>query len=435
MTGNGRAGEVLRQRNFRLYLLGVVSSQIGSRATTAAILYHVYQLTGSTLQVGLVGAAQAAILFVLSPVGGLYADRLDRRRLLQACQAVSMLVSLSLGLVTLLGAVELWHILTAVVLTGAAVTFEQPARQALVPAVVGTDHLVEALAFTNPARELAILIGPAVGGLLLTIDPGVVYVFDAATYVAMIFALAAMHLLPQESLSRTHSAGRSIVEGFRFVVRRPLIGQAMVLDMTMTIFGAYRVLLPSLAADVFLVGPAGYGLLAAAPAAGGLLGSALVFALIRRVPQGRVVLGATAAYGVSVIGLAQAPAFAMAVIAVGFAGCFDTLSATIRHGLVQLETPDVLRGRVSSVHQLASRGGPSVGDAGMGALASAIGPVAALTAGGLVPIVAAIASLVTPTQMRSYGPLGDRQESALRHGPNQGQELGPTAEKEEEWPQ
>lgn len=400
-----RLSPVLRQRNFRLYLVGVVLSQIGSRATTAAILFHVYDLTGSTLQVGLVGAAQAGALFLLSPLGGLYADRLDRRRLLQATQALSMVVSVGLGTLTLLGAVEIWHILIAVIIHGATVTFEQPARQALVPAVVGTEHLVEALAFANPTRELAALVGPPIAGLLLTIDPGVVYMFDGATYLLMILALAGLHLFPQESLPRGSSARRSIVEGFTFVIRRPLIGQAMALDMTMTIFGAYRVLLPSLATDVFGVGAAGYGLLAAAPSAGGLLGSALVFALIKRMPQGWVILGATAAYGVSVIGLVQTRIFVIALIAVGLAGCFDVLGGTVRHGLVQLETPDTLRGRVSSVHQMAARGGPSVGDFGMGALASAIGPVAALTLGGLVPIAAAVAGFVTPTRIRDYGPL------------------------------
>jgi hypothetical protein len=157
------------------------------------------------------------------------------------------------------------------------------------------------------------------------------------------------------------------------------------------------------AADVFEVGPAGYGLLAAAPSAGGLLGSALVFALIRWLPQGWVILGATSLYGLSVIGLVQAPLFALALVAVGLAGCFDTVSATIRHGLVQLETPDMLRGRVSSVHQLASRGGPSVGEAGMGTLASMVGPVTALTLGGLVPIAMGALSFLLPTHMRTYG--------------------------------
>lgn len=316
-----------------------------------------------------------------------------------------MLVSVGLGAITLLGIVQVWHILTAVVIHGAAVTFEQPARQALVPAVIGTEHLVEALAFANPARELSTLMGPPIAGLLLTIHPGVVYMFDGATYVVMIFALAAMHLRPQESLPPGRSAGQSIVEGFMFVVRRPLIGQAMGLDLTMTVFGAYRALLPSLATDVFEVGPAGYGLLAAAPSAGGLLGSALVFALIRRIPQGWVILGATAAYGLSVIGLVQTRIFPLALIAVGFAGCFDVLGGTVRHGLVQLETPDELRGRVSSVHQMAARGGPSVGDAGMGALASVVGPIAALTFGGLFPIAVAVAGFVAPTKIRAYGPL------------------------------
>ncbi len=145
--------EVLRNRDFDLYWSGVVLSQIGTRGTVAANLYHVYALTDSIAWTGLVGAGQAVALILLSPLGGALADRYDRRRLLQWAQAVSLLVALGLTVVTFSGAVEPWQIVLSVLLTTAAATFDQPARQALIPAIVGKAHIAEAIALLNPSRE------------------------------------------------------------------------------------------------------------------------------------------------------------------------------------------------------------------------------------------------------------------------------------------
>lgn len=393
---------VLRQRNFRLYLVGIISSQIGTRATFAAVLYHVYQLTDSTLHVGLVGLAQIVSLLALSPAGGVVADRLDRRRLLQLTQLTSFSISAALGIITISGAAQLWHILLAVLLNSAAWTFENPARLALIPAVVGDEYLVEAFAFANPARELAMLLGPALAGALLYLGPGVVYVVDAATYLVLIAVLAAMRLHAREAVAAPVSVGRSIVEGVAFIGQRPVVWQAMLLDLIATVFGAYRVLLPALAAEVFVVGPAGYGLLAAAPSAGAIAGSALVFVLARRVRHGTVILIAIAGYGLSVVGLAQAPFFVAGLVAATMIGLCDALGATMRNAMVQLETPDELRGRVSATHQITARGGPNLGDLTQGAAAAVLGPVLAMSLGGLLPIAAVAAAIAKRSAIARY---------------------------------
>ncbi|MGW4824822.1 MFS transporter [Streptomyces sp. NPDC004227] len=395
--------EVLRNRDFNLYWSGVVFSQIGTRGAVAANLYQVYQLTGSTAQVGLVGLAQAVALLVLSPVGGIYADRLDRRRLLQATQGVALLVSAGLAAITLAGAATVWSVVVTSLLATAAATFDQPARQALIPAMVPRERLVEAFALLNPSRELAVLVGPAFAGVLIAVGgPGAVYVFDAVTYAVLIVALALLRVPPLAGGGERRSLLGSLRQGVRYVAERPVVWQLMGLDMTATVFGAYRVLLPAFAADVLHVGATGYGLLSAAPSAGALIGSVWVFRLVRTARAGRIVLWGTAAYGLAVLGLAQSRAFPMAIVMALALGAADAVATTVRHAAVQVETPDELRGRVSAIYQMCSRGGPAIGDSLMGLVAGALGPVLALTLGGLVPAAVSGASAARSRTVREY---------------------------------
>ncbi|MGW2552263.1 MFS transporter [Streptomyces sp. NPDC001635] len=395
--------EVLRNRDFDLYWGGVVFSQIGTRGAVAANLYQVYQLTGSTAQVGLVGLAQAVALLVLSPVGGIYADRLDRRRLLQVTQGVALLVSAALAAITLAGAATVWSVVVSSLLATAAATFDQPARQALIPAMVPRERLVEAFALLNPSRELAILVGPAFAGVLIAVGgPGAVYVFDAVTYAALVVVLALLRVPPLAGGGKRRSLLGSLREGVRYVAERPVVWQLMGLDMTATVFGAYRVLLPAFAADVLHVGATGYGLLSAAPSAGALIGSVWVFRLVRTARAGRIVLWGTAAYGLAVVGLAQSRTFPVAIAMALALGAADAVATTVRHAAVQVETPDELRGRVSAIYQMCSRGGPAIGDSVMGLAAGALGPVLALTLGGLVPAAVSGASAARSRTVREY---------------------------------
>lgn len=378
----------MRHRDFNLYWVGVIFSQIGTRGTVAAQLFHVFLLTDSTLQVGFVGLSQAIALLVLSPLGGAYADRIDRRRLLQASQLVAMVVSLIIAVLTISGDVQPWHIYLSVVLHTAAATFDQPARQALIPAMVPRDELVHAFALLNPSREVAILLGPALAGLLISVwGPEAMYLFDAVTYAGLVVILAVLHIPRLKPAERAASIWNSIAEGVAFVRRRPIIWQLMSLDLSATLFAAYRVLLPAIAVDVLDVGPTGYGLLSAAPSAGALIGAALVFKLTPVVRSGHLVLASTIAFGLCAIAFAQSPTLPVALLAAIGLGVFDALATTVRHAAVQLETPDEMRGRVSAIYQMASRGGPALGDLNIGWIAGYFGPVSALTLGGLVPVV------------------------------------------------
>ncbi|HEV7664670.1 MAG TPA: MFS transporter, partial [Chloroflexota bacterium] len=306
----------MQEPNFRLYWLGTVFSNIGTRGTVAANLWQVLLLTNSTAQVGLVGLAEAVALLLLAPLGGAIADRVDRRTLLQVTQSTSLVASLGLTVATFTGTAAPWHIYLAVIAVSAAQTFEGPARQAMIPAMVSRERIVDAIALTNPTRELAVLLGPPLAGLLIgTVGPGYVYAFDAITYAALIVALAFIHVPRVSGVEREESIWASILEGLRYVRERRLIWQLMTLDFSATFFSAYRVVLPTLARDVLGVGATGYGLLSATPAAGAILGSAVVFRLRGFRHKGWLILGATMGYAVAAVVLALVPVFAVALIA------------------------------------------------------------------------------------------------------------------------
>jgi MFS family permease len=396
--------DVLRNRDFNLYWAGVVLSQIGTRGTVAANFYQVYQLTDSVAYTGLVGAAQAVALLVLSPLGGALADRVDRRRLLQAAQAVAMLVAVGLAWLTLTDRAQAWHVVLSVVLTTAAATFDQPARQALIPALVPKSQIGQAIALLNPSRELAILVGPLMAGVLIAVSgPGLMYAVDAVSYGLLVAVLAMLRIPVLQPSAERRSVLASIVDGARYIARRPLIYNLMALDLSATVFSAYRVLLPALAVDILHVGATGYGVLASAPSAGALLATYFVFRTVQRSRrQGRVLLLATALYGGSALLLAQSPVFGLAVLAAGLLGAFDAMATTIRHAAVQIDTPDELRGRVTAFYQMSSRGGPAIGDVVVGAIAGLVGPVVALTAGAFGPIIVAGSFWWRENVVRSY---------------------------------
>jgi MFS family permease len=363
----------------------------------------VLQLTNSTAQVGLVGLSDAIALLLLAPLGGAVADRMDRRVLLQLTQSTSLIASSSLTILTLSGALQAWHIYIAVIAISAAQSFEGAARQALIPALVSRERLVDAFALTNPTRELAILLGPSLAGVLIAVaGAAYVYAFDAVTYAFLVGLLALIHVPAMSGKAKDQSVWRSVVEGFAYVKGRRLVWQLMSLDFAATFFSAYRVLLPSLARDVLQVGAAGFGVLAAAPAAGAIIGSAVVYRLRGYERKGWLILGATVGYGLCAMVLALVPVFGIAIVAAGTIGFFDAITTTLRQAVVQLDTPDWLRGRVTAAYQMVSRGGPSLGQAQMGALAGALGGPVALTLGACVTLGYAAFLAIAGRTVRDY---------------------------------
>jgi hypothetical protein len=269
--------------------------------------------------------------------------------------------------------------------------------------MVPRNQLAQAFALINPSRELAVLTGPALAGLFIALHgPGLMYLADAATYAVLAVVLGLLRV-PRLMPSRHPPVLHSIAEGARFVAKRPTIWMMMSLDLSATLFGAYRVVLPALTLNVLHAGPAAYGLLSSAPSAGALLATWPVVHLVGRPGRtGRILLGAAAGYGVATLFLAQSRWLLLALLAGLLVGAFDALATTIRQAAVQLETPDEMRGRVSSIYQMASRGGPALGDTIIGGVASLLGPVSALSLGSIAPIGYAAALWVRRSRLRDY---------------------------------
>lgn len=397
-------GQLLRNRDFSFFWVGTVVSNLGTRATQAGVLYQVYQLSDSISVTGFVGAAQGLGTVVLNPIGGVLADRMDRRRLLQVSQSVSLLGVVFLAVFTFLGHIQVWQILIAVLFVTASSSFDRPARTALIPALVRPEQLPEAIAIVNPSRELAILVGPALGGLIMAVGGvGWVYLFDACSYAVLVVLVGFIRVKPLLGGRQKASFTADLAEGAKYVAKRPLILQFIALDLSAQLFGAYRVVLPALATDVLHIGEFGYGILSSLPSAGALLATWTVFRVVRSGgKQGLIVLYSTMAYGLACIGLGWSSVLGFTVVAALVLGWTDALATVIRHSAVQLDTPDGLRGRVTSLYQVASGGGPSFGQLVVGALASALGPAGGMAVGGLVTLVFSGSFLLHRNSVRAY---------------------------------
>jgi MFS family permease len=378
----------MRHADFRFLFYGFLLSSIVYDIQLAAAYWHVYELTRSEMQLGLTALASALPLVLLGLWGGVMADRWDRRLVLQVCQVVLVVGNLTLGLLTVLGMADVVHILAATLLLGAVRSFDAPARAALVPNTVPREHLLNAVGLTSAASQISHLIGPALAGVfILLVGLGGAYLLNGLVCLSIIISLAAIRAVPSLDQNGRKSTLRSIGDGVAFVLRTPIIWMPMSLDLASQLFTAFRALLPVFAQEIHQVGAAGYGMLASAPAVGSLLGASVIISLGNYRRKGILFLVALVGYCVAMAVFALTSSFPLALVALGLVGLFDAASATVRRALVQLETPDHIRGRASSVHLIVVKGGPAVGALQLGALAAIWGAPLVLTLGATLSLV------------------------------------------------
>lgn len=387
----------LGHRNFRLLFFGLLVSTLGSQITRAASAWLIYDLTGSAVALGLAGLFAALPLIPMSLLGGALADAVERRHLMLGTQILALVTVLALAALTATGLVAVWHLYAANVLITVAGVLDRPARQALVPSLVAPAHLLNAYTLLTTLGQTAGLAGPVIAGFLLAAaGPTAAFGLDALTFLAVILALLVMDVPPVAGGARRVSLG-SIGEGLRFVQGTPIIVGLLGLDVVAMLFGYYPTLLPVFA-DRLGVGPEGFGLMAAAPAAGSLAGAGLMLLVGHLRRPGWVMLAAVAGYALGLVGLGLSTAFPLALAFAALLGVTDAFSMTIRHAVTQLSTPDALRGRVSSVFQISVQGGNSVGALTAGLAAGLLGVgTATVLGGGLVLVsVALFGWLVRP---------------------------------------
>src|SRR2546429_735668 len=282
ITPKGRqsAFSSLRHRDFRLLWMGQIVSVTGSQMQLAAINWHIYLLTHSALALGLVGACRAVPIILCSLMGGVVADVVDRRRLMVVTQTIMLLCSAILALVTFSGLRHAWPIFLLTAIASAAWAFDTPARQSLMPTLVPVKDFPNAASLSILVFQIGLISGPPLAGFLLaTRGPELVYGINAASFIAVIVGLLLMHTSGKPEKSETEKSEislKALVEGLSFVWRTPIIVQTMTLDFVATFFASANQLLPIYAKDILNVGARGYGILAAAPAAGAIVAGVVI---------------------------------------------------------------------------------------------------------------------------------------------------------------
>jgi MFS family permease len=377
--------QVLKQRDFGLFWLSLLFSAVGTQISTVAIAWQVYEITNSPFQLGLTGLFRALPIMILSLPGGVLADRMDRRKLLMITQSLAALLSLALGLLTSTGQIHVWHIYAVTFLSGAVGIFDAPARTAMIPALVSAEQLASAYALNITWRQIATLGGPFIGGLVigaLGISPA--YYIDALSFLAVIICLAFMRRQVKPAGKQKESPLQSVRAGFSFIRENSVILGLMSMDTCVQFFGAYRSMMPAFARDILGIGPAGLGALLGVPALGALAGSGLILGIGNPKRKGQLIIGVTLLYTVGLVCFALSRSIALSLLIVFCLGLVDAIGETLRDTLVQLTTPDHMRGRVKSFDQVFMSAGTYMGHAQMGAAASFISVPGALILGGCV---------------------------------------------------
>lgn len=390
-------------RDYRLVWIASVFSAAAIQVRNVAGLYQVYEISGSALQLGITGFLQAFPFVIFGLFAGAVADSFDRKKLLVATMVAQLIPSLLLGLLTMTGAVQAWHVFTLGFIGALVEVFNWPARAALIPRLVPRSYLMNAMTLNTIIIQTSFLLGPAIGGVLID-QAGLVvaYFTTIGLLLPAGFAIFAMRTsgVPQGEPRRVNL--RSIFEGIEFIWIQRIILSLFLLDFGVTLVGFYRPILPIFAADVFQTGAAGLGVLYGAPSAGAILGSLAVLMVGDIERKGVMVVIAALIFAASLALLGVSQGFSMAVVATLILGFADSLSVAIRRTVVQLLAPDGMLGRASSLITIFAQATNGLGAILAGAAAQWIGAPNALLLGSALCFLMILAICSAIPQLWRY---------------------------------
>jgi MFS family permease len=380
------SSSVFKHRSFRQFWIARVTAVVAYQMQGVAVGWQIYSLTGSALDLGLVGLAQFLPSVALLLVAGHVADRHDRRRIISWCQRTEAAASLTLALLSVTGAVTEHAIFALVAIIGAARAFEMPTQQTLLPMVVPASLLPRAVAANASAGQTAIVLGPALGGLLYLAGPTTVYAVCASMFLTASVLVGRIRV-ERVPAHREPPTLASLFAGIAYIRRhRELLG-AISLDLFAVLLGGAAALLPIYARDILFAGPWGLGLLRSAPAVGGLVTAFWLTHNPLRGSAGRTMLLAVAMFGLGTIVFGLSRSFALSLAMLALVGAADMFSIVVRQSLVQLGTPDAMRGRVSAVNSMFIGGSNQLGEFESGVTAAWFGTVPAVVLGGVGTLV------------------------------------------------
>jgi MFS family permease len=379
---------LLGDDRFRDYALSRICSGIATTLLQALILWQVYAISGSTLQLGLVGLVAFIAGLLSSLIGGVVVDAYDRRMILFISQAMPGITSVVMLAAIATDHVSLGLIYGVVLVSGLAQSFEYPARQAILPEIVPRHLFVRALTVNSAVNSVSSVSGPALTGVLIASGGvGLAYAGHAGLVLVALLSLVPLHIPARKGREPRAADLAAVREGLSFVAHRPVLLGAMTLDMFAVMFGGARALLPVYAVSILQVDAIGYGLLTASQEAGTVLMALILVAAppIRR--SGLVLLLSVAGFGLATMVFGVATWLPLSIAAYALVGMADQVSMVVRQNIIQLSTPDVLRGRVTAVNSVFISASNELGALESGLVAAATNPVVAVVSGGVVCLV------------------------------------------------
>jgi len=385
-----RTFESLKVRDFRILWVGMLFSFIGMQMGMIARQWLVYDLTGSTTALGVVGAFSAIPMLLLSIPGGVVADRVRKKNLLLAAQTITGVLAFTIGFLIITGHIQLWHIVAVSIISGGVMTFNMPARQALISELVGPRYLMNAIALNSAGMNLTRIAAPVAAGLLIAgVGMANTYFVYAATYVIVV---AFLFMLPNgvQLDGPRQSPIRDALDGIMYLRDNKIILSLMVLATVPAIFAMpYQMMLPVYAKDILKIGPQGMGLMMGATGIGALVGSLIVASMGDFQHKGRVLLGAAVGFGLMIALFANSTFVPVSLVLLALLGMASTAYMAMNQTLVQTRISDEIRGRVMGIYMM-SWGLMPLGTLPAGFLGDVIGVPMTLTLGGLIMVGCAL---------------------------------------------
>lgn len=397
--------QALRIPNYRNYLFGAFVSEIGNQMQTVAVAWQVYEMTRNPVSLGLIGVANFLPIILFSLIGGLVADKVDRKKLLIFAQGAQLILAIVLFYLTISHLINPWIIYAILVLVSIAQSFSIPARQSVLPHLVPKEYFMNAVSINALQFQGATMIGPAIAGFLIGgIGVPAVYLINVISFLFFIVAVFSLNVaLQKHDADEVEFNMESIKEGVKFVVKTPILYTTMILDFCATFFGTATILMPVFAQDILHVGPKGLGLLYSSPAIGGVLAGVLISGVHSKIKhQGKAIIYSLVLYGLATIGFGLSKIFPISIFFLILVGFGDMVSTIIRNTIRQVITPDHLRGRMASVMRIFFQGGPQLGDVEAGFLAKAVGGSVSVVVGGLGVLVVLLILSFRGKTLREY---------------------------------
>jgi MFS family permease len=394
----------LKHKRFFYLWLGQLISIAGTQMQLWALFWHVNQLDKNPIALGGIGLSRIVPVIIFSLIGGAVADSRNRRNVMFVTQSIAALLALTLGLLTQFGHITIWHIYVITALQAVAIAFDGPSRQALIPNLVPARDLPNAFSMTFTAFQAGSVIGPALSGVVIAFaGQSAVYYFNAFSFISVLIALVMIGDVPQKISEKMSGINvESIREGIHFILGKPVILSTMLLDFVATFFASANTLLPIIATGVLHVGVVEYGYLSAAQAVGAVL-AALVISQVKELRrQGQLFLGSVVIFGIATIIFGLTRSLLIAWLALATTGAADGVSTIIRNTIRQLQTPDHIRGRMTSVNQIFFQGGPQLGEMEAGTVAQFFGAPFAVISGGIGCIIGTFLIIRKWPQLTKY---------------------------------